>query len=197
VKTDDFTFHVELRGQPCAAELGFANERELLGYHRSLRRWGRKASTPVREAIEFTHLAAKRWRYYSRAGEAVENLAELRRALHQDAICEVAFVLLARLRSPHRESSIGLAYCRRTWCHHLALDFLALHPRALGSDPRIIGTGSGIVYGLVQLASVLEIPRIWGEATVHSAGFYEELLGVQLIRDLFVIEAPEMSAIRR
>ena len=59
------------------------------------------------------------------------------------------------------------------------------------------GVGSGIVFGLVQLANALHIPRIWGEATVNSAPFYEKLLAVSPVQDLFVIEAPEMAAITR
>ncbi len=52
-----------------------------------------------------------------------------------------------------------------------------------------------IVFGLVQLAKALRIPRVWGEATVHSAPFYEKLLAVAPIQDLFIIEAAEMEAI--
>ena len=39
------------------------------------------------------------------------------------------------------------------------------------------------------------IPRIWGEATVNSATFYESLLAVSSVEDLFIIEAAEMTAI--
>jgi hypothetical protein len=34
-----------------------------------------------------------------------------------------------------------------------------------------------------------------GEATVNSAPFYEKLLAVRPVQDLFIIEAPEMTAI--
>ena len=55
--------------------------------------------------------------------------------------------------------------------------------------------GSGIAFGLVRLANALNIPRIWGEATVNSASFYESLLAVSSVQDLFIIEAAEMAAI--
>jgi hypothetical protein len=45
------------------------------------------------------------------------------------------------------------------------------------------------------LANALDIPRIWGEATVNSAPFYEKLLAVHPVHDLFIIETPEMAAI--
>jgi hypothetical protein len=67
----------------------------------------------------------------------------------------------------------------------------------LNNPHQISGTGSGIVYGLVLLAAALAIPRIWGEATARSAPFYEKLLELKPIGDLFIIEAPEMAPIRR
>jgi hypothetical protein len=50
---------------------------------------------------------------------------------------------------------------------------------------------------LVQLARALKIRRIWGEATVNSAPFYEKLLAVSPIQDLFIIETREMAAITK
>ena len=59
------------------------------------------------------------------------------------------------------------------------------------------GVGSGIVFGLVQLTKALNIRRIWGEATVNSAPFYEKLLAVSPVQDLFIIETWEMAAITK
>ena len=191
-----FFFHIEVNGEPSLAKLRFATKTELLAYHRSLSAASNEASQTIKDAVEFTRLAAKRWRYYSEAGEAVESLAGLRQALAGNKRCEVAFILITTTTVRGREIPIGLAYCRRTWCHHLALDFLALHPRTLDEQEQIAGVGSGIVYGLVKLAKTLRIRRIWGEATVHSAPFYERLLGLVPILDLFVIESREMTEIQ-
>jgi len=62
---------------------------------------------------------------------------------------------------------------------------------------RVSGVGSGITYGLVQLAKALNISRVWGEATANSASFYEKLLEKSPIHDLFLIEAREMAAITK
>ena len=59
------------------------------------------------------------------------------------------------------------------------------------------GVGSGIIFGLVQLAKAMNISRIWGEATVNSATFYEKLLAVSPVQDLFIIQTPEMTAITK
>jgi hypothetical protein len=192
---NEFPFQIKVEGSPQVATLRFASNTELRRYHRTLAPFARESSTIIREAVEFTRLAAKRWRYYSRSGEAAKSFAHLQREIRRDPKCEVAFIMVATLRRKHREMSVGLAYCRRTWCHHLGLDFLALHPRALDRNRRVSGVGSGMVFGLVQLARALEIPRIWGEATVNSAPFYEKLLVVHPVQDLFIIEAPEMAAI--
>lgn len=191
-----FAFQIKLGGALHEAKLRFASQTELRRYHRSLAIPTRKSSKAIRDAVEFTRLAAKRWRYYAEAGEAAESLAALRRAIHRDERCEVAFILIATARQSGRDVPLGLAYCRRTWCHHLALDFLALHPRTLDERGQVAGVGSGIVFGLVQLAEVLRVARIWGEATAHSAPFYERLLALRPILDLFTIEAREMAAIR-
>jgi hypothetical protein len=192
-----FSFQIKVNGKPCAANLGFATRTELQRYHRSISPAQGESSRAIRDAVEFTRLAAKRWRYYSEAGEAAENIAGLRKALTRNNHCEVAFILIAKAQLGNHELPIGLAYCRRTWCHHLALDFLALHPRTLERTSRVNGAGSGIVFGLVQLANALNMTRIWGEATVNSAPFYEKLLEISPVEDLFIIEAVEMAAIIR
>jgi len=190
-------FQIKVGDSPHQATLRFANRSELRRYHRSLSPFARKSSTAIREAVEFTRLAAKRWRYYSRSGEAAESFAHLQSEIRRSPKTEIALILVATIRQDNRDLPVGLAYCRRTWCHHLALDFLAVHPRALDRSWRVSGVGSGIVFGLVGLANALNIPRIWGEATVNSASFYENLLAVHPAQDLFIIEAPEMAAITK
>src|SRR6185503_3613779 len=132
--------------------LHFASKAEIQRYHRSLSPFADHVSTIIREAVEFTRLAAKRCRYYARMGEAAESPANLQRKIRRASTCEVAFIMVATMRCQRRDLPIGLAYCRRTWCHLLALDFLAVHPNALGRPGRVHGVGSGIVFGLVRLA---------------------------------------------
>ena len=192
-----FSFQIKINGKPRRANLRFATSTELRRYHQSLSSFAQESAIAVREAVEFTRLAAKRWRYYSRINEAAESFAGLVGEIRRETKSEVAFIISSTIRQGHRDLPVGLAYCRRTWCHHLALDFLALHPRALDQTWHVRGIGSGIVFGLVQLAGALNIRRIWGEATVNSAPFYEKLLAVSPVRDLFIIEMREMAAITK
>lgn len=192
---NEFRFQVRVEDSTREAMLRFARRSQIERYYRSLSVSESESSESIQDALEFTRLAAKRWRYYSRHTEAAESFEDLLSKIRRSSTCEVAFIMVATVRQGRRDLPVGLAYCRRTWCHHLALDFLALHPRALDRRFHVSGVGSGIMFGLVRLAKAMRIPRIWGEATVHSAGFYEKLLAVQPIRDLFIIETPEMTAI--
>jgi len=140
---NEFPFRIKVAGVPTQATLHFASHRELRRYHRSLSPFARKTSSVIRDAVEFTRLAAKRWRYYSRSGEAAENFASLQREIRRNLKNEVVFIVVATNRHRHLDLPIGLAYCRRTWCHHLALNFLAVHPRALERSQRVSGMGSG------------------------------------------------------
>ena len=194
---NEFPFQIKVEDSLLKATLRFATEAEIQRYHRSLSAFARESSTVILEAVEFTRLAAKRWRYYSRGGEAVECFSELQHKIRRDLRSEIAFIMVATVPREKVDSPVGLAYCRRTWCHHLVLDFLAVHPRALDRSWRVSGVGSGIVFGLVRLARALHIPRIWGEATANSAPFYEKLLAVGPVQDLFIIESPEMATIAK
>ncbi len=73
-----FLFQVKAGGSLQTAMLRFASKAEIQRYHRSLAPFVRQAPTIIREAVEFTRLAAKRWRYYASSGEAAESLANLR-----------------------------------------------------------------------------------------------------------------------
>jgi hypothetical protein len=194
---NQFSFYIKINGVARPANLRFATTVELRRYHQGLSNFAKASSRAVREAVEFTRLAAKRWRYYSRLDEAAESFAGLCRNVRAEPTCEIAFIMVATIRQGRGNLAVGLAYCRRTWCHHLALDFLALHPRALNPAWPVSGIGSGIIFGLVQLAGALNIRRIWGEATVNSAPFYEKLLAVSPVQDVFMIELREMTAITK
>ena len=83
---------------------------------------------------------------------------------------------------------LGLAHCRRTWCGHIFLDFLSVHPRIVAPhEPRIRTVGLGILYGLCELAGQCGIPVVWGETTETSVAFYRKALGVPSLLDGFTI----------
>src|SRR5207244_13438863 len=97
----------------------------------------------------------------------------------------------------NRYKFLALAYCRRTWCHHLILDFLAVRPGVSFANQPIRGLGTGILASLMGLADSLGMETMWGEATASSAPFYERVLKTKPIKDLFVIRRKTMQRIFR
>jgi hypothetical protein len=171
-------FDADVDGRPRSVLLRFGSEADLT----ELRRWRspeRLRSDPhVRDALEYARLASKRWAYYHRNAETAIDLQELRAAVRRVSKAEVAFMLIAQASWQPRPGVLGLAYCRRSWCHRLIVDFVAVHPHIVGQlHERIRGIGTGLFWGLVQIADVLGIKTIWGEATANSAPFYERILG--------------------
>ena len=183
-------FHVEAAGEFRPVELTFANESEV----RRVRGW--RKTTPATDAGEFAALAAKRWFYYTREGATVASLAELRAAIRRNERAELAFLMVASAEWVGRSKFLALAYCRRTWCHHLVLDFLAVRPGMTFANQPIRGIGSGILATLAGLTDSLGMETMWGEATASSARFYERALRIRSVRDLFVIRQGAMRVFR-
>ena len=184
-------FHVEAAGEFRPVELTFATESEV----RRVRAW--RKMTPATDAGEFAALAAKRWFYYTREGATASSLGELRAAIRRNKRAEIAFLLVASAEWAKRYKFLALAYCRRTWCHHLVLDFLAVRPGLTFANQPIYGIGAGILFCLTKLADSLGIDTIWGEATVSSATFYEKVLQIRPVKDLFIIHRDTMERIQR
>ena len=81
---------------------------------------------------------------------------------------------------------------RRTWCHHLIVDFLFVHPRIAGQEEPVRGVGLGILQGICFIAQLLKCKRVWGEATRDSAPFYEKQLG-RKVADSFYFSARDIT----
>jgi hypothetical protein len=184
-------FHVQAAGEYRPVGLTFATEADV----RRLRAW--RKMTPAADAGEFAALAAKRWFYYTREGATVVSLDDLRAAIKRNGRAEIAFLLVASAEWAMRYKFLALAYCRRTWCHHLVLDFLAVRPGASFANQPVRGLGTGILASLMGLAGSLGMEIMWGEATASSAPFYEKVLKSKPIKDLFVIRRKAMQRIFR
>ena len=128
------------------------------------------------DAIEFATLAGKRWRYYLRRGEAVSSLRELRAGVKRQPAGELGFLLVARPLWKPSPAVLGIAWCWRTWCHHIVLDFLAVHPATNDPAGGYKGMGSAMLRGVAMVAREIACPLVWGEATATSARFYEKCL---------------------
>jgi hypothetical protein len=166
-----------------------------------LRVWhiGRGHSNPAaaKDSIEYAKLASKRWRYYNQRDEVAKSLAELESRC-ADTKSEVGFLLVADSNSTTGPDTLAMAWCRRTWSHHLVLDFLACHPFAFDPRSGYGGVGTAMLFALGLITARLNIPLIWGEATELSAGFYSKrVLGGEPVADHFFIRNEHLAALQR
>jgi len=105
-------------------------------------------------------------------------------------------LLVASAEWSKRYKFLALAYCRRTWCNHLILDFLAVRPPVSFATHPIRGLGTGLIFGLCTMADTMGMGRIWGEATASSAPFYERVLRIRSVQDSFIIRRRKMRRVR-
>ncbi len=175
-------FIVSFEGRRRSVDLVFGTPMDM----RDLLRWRApttgRSDPQVCDAMEFRKLATKRWRYYLKGNEAATSLVELKRVVRDNPSAEIGFLLMAKARWHRATPVLGCCFCRRSWCHHLIVDFLAVHPKVLaGTGGRVRGVGTGIIYSLVGLADDLGIKAIWGEATKNSAPFSRLLVKDQIV----------------
>ncbi len=171
-------FQVEVNGQIREVQLVFGTDRDLAMLTRG-RLLSDSASAPhLRDALEFSRLAAKRWRYYRRSGLAITSLADLRKSVRREPQGEFGMMLLAKPTWRTATPVLGFCFARRL-------------------RENVHGVGTGVLYQLVQLADEFRISCIWGEATANSAGFYERALGIKPVSDHFFIEDEVMAHCRK
>jgi hypothetical protein len=122
----------------------------------------------------------------------------LKQAIRGNPSGEVGFLLMAKASWLPGVPVLACCFCRRSWCHHLIVDFLAVHPKVLADTAgRVRGIGTGMIYSLVGLADALGIATIWGEATKNSAAFYEKVLNLPKVTDHFFVQGETMEHCRQ
>ena len=151
-------------------------------------------SHAMQDALEFGRLAGKRWRYYLKRNEAALTLDALAAGIAREPQAEIGFLLVARATWQPAPKMIGIAWCRRTWCNHIVLDFLAAHPATFGKD--YAGIGTALLYSIARVAGRINAPLVWGEATALSAAFYRRVLTKEDILDHFFIPEPTLAKMR-
>ena len=165
-----------------------------------LRRWRIPKNHPApdiaRDAMEFGKLAGKRWRYYRHHDDAAPSLSELMSRIENQPQAEIGFLLVAKSTWKRAPAILGLAWCRRTWCNHIVLDFLAAHPTTVGTVRGYAGVGTALLYSLAAVAGKIGSRLVWGEATSLSASFYQKVLGGTPIHDHFFIREDSLARMR-
>ncbi|PWU12104.1 MAG: hypothetical protein C5B50_22145 [Verrucomicrobia bacterium] len=191
-------FQVLVDGDPRPVEVAFGSARELALVDRWRAPSAIRSVRGVRDSIEFARLASKRWRYYRKSISTATDLDLFRSIVTRDARAEISLLLVARANWFSRSPILGLAQCRRTYCNHLILEFLSVHPAIVGGAiPRVRGVGAGLIYSLAEVAGLVGVPLIWGEATQHSAPFYSKTCRLTQLADHFFIRAKSLAHCRK
>jgi hypothetical protein len=147
--------------------------------------------TRAADAREFALLAAKRWRHYRDTDTAALSLAQLRQMIADDPLGEYCFHL--KVTADWFPASLGGAMVRRTWSHHLMIDFLFMHPQVCSRMVNVKSIGFNLLRAICLIADTLRCKRVWGEATEDSSAFYQSCLG-GVIEDMFSIEEPTIQS---
>jgi hypothetical protein len=114
-----------------------------------------------------------------------DSLFTLQEMLHVEPEGEYCFFLALHATGTNGRL-LGKLMLRRTWCHHLFVDFLYTHPDLAGKHMRVGGVGKALLQGACALARDLKIPLVWAEATQGSRGWYEGLLGRKVLDHFFI-----------
>jgi hypothetical protein len=189
------TFPVFVEEEPKSAVLDFANHNDVI----ATTRW-RMPRTLVEspamqsraaDARELAMLAAKRWRHYRTTHTIAHSLEQLRELIAANSEGEYCFHL--KVTADWFPASLGGAMIRRTWCHHLMLDFMFVHPSISGRKVNVRGVGLALFQSVCMIARTLKCPVVWGEATRDSSTFYHRQLR-RAVKDRFEMEKKEIAA---
>lgn len=183
------TFAVSHNDEPRNVTLDFGDNRDVM----SATRWrvpreledDEAMQARAADAREYALLAAKRWKHYRDTKTAAFSHAQLQQLTDHSPEGEFCFYL--KVTADWFPASLGGAMVRRTWCNHLMIDFLFVHPSISGKAVNVKNIGTRLLDGICLIARTLGCRLVWGEATHDSAAFYARQLGQQLVRDRFDI----------
>ena len=146
----------------------------------------------AKEACDLAKLAAKRWRYYRDSRTFAASLEHLQSLIASDPLGEFSFHL--KVTASWFPEIMGAAMIRRTWCHHIMIDFLFVHPDISGRLLPIKTVGVQMLQAICFFARELGCECVWGEATLDSAPFYQYQLG-RKVKDHFFIGKRQINTL--
>lgn len=190
------TFAVSHNDEPKNVTLDFGDNRDVM----SATRWrvpreledDESMQARAADAREYALLAAKRWNHYRDTKTAAFNLTQLQQLIAASDEGEFCFYL--KVTADWFPASLGGAMVRRTWCNHLMIDFLFVHPSISGKAVNVKNIGTRMLESICLIARALGCRLVWGEATQDSATFYARQLGQQPVRDRFDISEATIQA---
>jgi hypothetical protein len=183
---------VTIGGEKRPARCDFARASDLADIGRWRHRVGRTKSGIVEDILEFAAFARKRWRSYGSKRRTAASLDSLKKMVNADPSAEVAVFAVIRATYGASNRVVGFCLFRRTWCNHLAIDFLSTNPEgSTAKKPKIQAAGVALAGFVCAIAKALSCPVVWLETTEGSAGVYGRWFGRSAVKDLLALPAAD------
>jgi len=152
----------------------------------------------IRDALEFSKLAINKLSYYQKHGCAATSAEDIKEYIQDNPRNEIAVCVVAKASWYKQSRILGICLFRRTWCNNLIIDYLTAHPLSSEKgNTKISGIGSGFLYFVANNAMEIRANRVWGEATQHSAGFYEKVLALKNVTDLILAKQKQVDTFKK
>jgi hypothetical protein len=145
------------------------------------------------DAVDFAASARQKWHFYFQRGMTVSSVDQLRQQISSEPRGERLGMCYAIAGWQRQNMYLGLALFRRTWCNHISLDFLAVHPDLLKTSRRVQGVGLALLYRVYLIAKEVNAKKIWLETTDSSVGYYEHLFHLDHLEDLLIVPLSEFE----
>jgi hypothetical protein len=146
------------------------------------RRQTKNRDSDAIDALEFAKHSTKRWGFYKSSKRAMSSLTRAKARVKREPHAELAFmaVLTGEWAPKH---ILGFTLFRRSWCNHIAVDFIASHPANRENPARAVsGVLRATFRAITEVAFALRVTRIWGEATDSSAEKYAHIFDLKKSR---------------
>ena len=147
----------------------------------------------VRDALAYMILSSEKWASYAAERRAMSSLPRTVAQLRINPTVELVGAIVATAGWYPCGRSLGLALIRRTWCNHLAIDFLAVHPRLSTTDRDVSGVGSALLSASSDVAAMLRVDKVWLETTSESVDYYRVMFQQPELKDLLVIDRAKFA----
>lgn len=122
------------------------------------------SSAQQEDSVEFLESALSKWRLYTRRNRVAKSQRQLSKMVANDP----------------RIDALAILDAQPNWSEP------AVHPALLGSQKRISGVGTALLYGVAQIARRIGAERIWLETTDLSVDYYTYLFEDAVSLDLLI-----------
>jgi hypothetical protein len=157
--------------------------------------WRAKLSSDISvqqmDSLELLESAYSKWQLYKAQGRTVSSDGALLKLIEREPLIDALGIVAIRARWAKLDGPLGVCQFRRTWCHNLAIDYLAVHPASLTEPKAISGVGTALLLRVATLANQIKAKKIWLETTDLSVHFYARLFKTDDTSDIVSIPAAE------